>query len=91
MYKYTHPQTPSITGTVDEAMYLKMKADRVFKGYRWTKLEETAIEPTPEIKHPTGGTTGSSGATGGTSNETASARKALNLKSIEVMKAQEND
>lgn len=52
MYKYTHPQTPSITGTVDEDMYLKMKADRVFKGYRWTKVEETAIEPTPEIKPP---------------------------------------
>jgi len=84
MYKYTHPQNPSITGTVDEAMYLKMKADRVFKGYRWIKLEETAIEPTPEIKPPTSGPASAE-------VETASARKALNLKAIEAIKVQDQD
>ncbi len=84
MYKYTHPQTPSITGTVDEDMYLKMKADRVFKGYRWTKVEETAIEPTPEIKPPTTGRASAE-------IENVSARKALNLKVIDAVNTQEND
>jgi hypothetical protein len=84
MYKYTHPQVPSVTGTVDEETYLKMKADRVFKGYRWTKLEETAIEPTPEIKPPTN-------VPAAVESEPLSARKALNLKAIEAVKAQEKD
>lgn len=52
MYKYTHPQNPSVTGTVDEAMYLKMKADLVFAGYRWEKLKEAQVEPDPQITPP---------------------------------------